>query len=325
MRESDGQPLVLRSRVPPQAAGQTLLGYLVARFPYHDRAGWNAQILAGRLSVDGVVARSDVRLRQGATVAYTRTAPEPFVEDRIDELHEDAELLVVDKPPHLPMHADGPFIRSTLVQLLRRRRDEPGLALVHRLDRETSGICVLSRTPAARACLLAQFAAATPRKEYVALAHGHVAADFCCELPIGRARDSVVTMRFAAGARAQAAVPATTNFTVLAHGPAATLLRCEPRTGRTHQIRVHLEAVGHPIVGDKLYGRTDDEFLVFVRAVRQTGDGRVACSPGSPHRQLLHASALSFTHPATGRPVTFRSPLPPLFAEWLQRQLDPPS
>jgi RluA family pseudouridine synthase len=310
--------LVLRSRVPPQNGGQTLIGYLRTRFPYHDQAGWRAQIAAGRLSVDGVVASGDVRLRPGATVAYTRVAPEPFVDDRIDVLHEDEHLLVVDKPAHLPMHADGPFVQSTLVNLLRQRRREAGLHLVHRLDRETSGVCVLPRTPAARAALHAQFAGSNVRKEYAAVVHGVVASDFRSDLAVGRARDSTVPMRRAAGERASAGLPACTCFAVLARGSAATLLRCEPRTGRTHQIRVHLEAAGHPIVGDKLYGRTDEQFLAFVRAVKESKDARRV--PGIvPDRQLLHATALSFVHPATGEPVTFRSPPPPLFAEWLQR------
>jgi len=309
-------PLILRSRVPGNAGGGSLLDYLAARFPYHTREQWSDEILAGRIRVDGSVPAAEQRLRAGAEVAYTRSHAEPFVDDRIGLLHEDDDLLVVDKPAHLPMHADGPFVRATLVNLLRTQRREPGLSLVHRLDRETSGVCVLPRTAAARAHLHTEFAARAVVKRYFAVVHGRVAGDFRCDSPIGRARDSSVAVRRAVGAAAVAPEPATTDFVVVEHGQDVTLLRCEPRTGRTHQIRVHLESAGHAIVGDKLYGRTDAEFVAFVRAVKQSGDVRTTVGSG-PDRQLLHASSLGFVHPRTHAMVTFESPLPALFRERL--------
>jgi len=309
-------PLILRSRVPGNAGGGSLLDYLAARFPYHTRAQWADEILAGRIRVDGGVPLAGQRLRAGAEVAYTRPHAEPFVDDRIGVLHEDADLLVVDKPAHLPMHADGPFVRATLINLLRTQRREPELSLVHRLDRETSGVCVVARTAAARAHLPNEFAARGVLKRYLAVVHGHVAGDFRCDEPIGRARESSVAVRRAVGAAALAPEPASTDFVVVERGHDVTLLRCEPRTGRTHQIRVHLESVGHPIVGDKLYGRTDAEFVAFVRAVKQSGDVRTTVGSG-PDRHLLHASSLQFVHPRTNELVTYESPLPALFRERL--------
>ena len=282
--------LLLRSLVPAAADGKGLLDYLLARFPYHGRERWQAEVAAGRLTLAGRPARASDRVHRGDEIVYQKAHQEPWVDDRIGVLHEDADLLVVDKPAHLPMHADGPFVRATLVHQLRERRREPELALVHRLDRETSGVCVLARTAAARKGLHEQFERGQVEKAYLAVVRGAVAADFEIDAPIGHAEASQIAIRRAAGPTARQARPALTRFAVVARGKHATLLRCEPRTGRTHQIRVHLESAGHPILGDKLYGRDDAGYLAFVQAVKRSGDPR-AVPAGEPDRQLLHSSS----------------------------------
>lgn len=304
----------LRSRIPRAAAGQTLLDYLTGRFRYRDRAGWLAEIEAQRLLLDGRPIDGSTRLRAGSELCYLRASnPEPYVDRAFVVLHQDDALLAVDKPAHLPMHADGPFARNTLVQLLREHTGNAAFGLVHRLDRETSGVVVLAATADARRALQQQWHAGTVAKTYHAIVRGHVEAAFTVDLPIGRSRDSSISLRRATGNAAVDPLPACTHFVPEAHGPGVTLLRCEPTTGRTHQIRVHLEVHGTPIVGDKLYGRPDRDYLAFVAAVKQNGDGRTA-APGEPDRQLLHASELRLLHPIRGEPLRLLAPLPAAFA-----------
>ncbi|MBL9078633.1 MAG: RluA family pseudouridine synthase [Planctomycetes bacterium] len=308
--------LELRSRVPAAAHGKALLDYLLQRFPYHDRAAWLREIADGRLRCDGRPLTAQARLATGMQLVYHRAHAEPPVDDRITVLHDDAAIVVVRKPAHLPVHADGPFVRNTLVHLLQTRLQSPSLQLVHRLDRETSGLCVVARTAAARDALRRQFAAGSVHKGYVAVVRGVVAADFEVTLSIGHAVGGEVALRRSCAPDARAAKPAATTFTVLAVGRGRTLLRCVPRSGRTHQIRVHLEAAGHPIVGDKLYGRPDADYLAFVAHVKQ-GGAASAAPAGEPGRQLLHAAELAFDHPDTGQRCTFADPAPDEFRTWL--------
>jgi 23S rRNA pseudouridine1911/1915/1917 synthase len=309
----------LRSRIPRSAAGQTLLDYLTGRFRYRDRAGWLAEIEAQRLLLDGHPIAGSARLQAGGELCYLRaSSPEPYVDRAFVVLHQDDHLLAVDKPAHLPMHADGPFARNTLVQLLREHTGNTAWSLVHRLDRETSGVVVLAATAEARRTLQQQWPSGTVAKTYHAIVRGNVTAAFTVDLPIGRSRDSSISLRRAAGSAATEALPACTHFVPEAHAPGVTLLRCEPTTGRTHQIRVHLEAHGTPIVGDKLYGRPDRDYLAFVAAVKQNSDGRTAM-PGEPDRQLLHASELRLDHPVSGQAMRLRAPLPAVFATALAR------
>ncbi|MFY9342692.1 MAG: RluA family pseudouridine synthase [Planctomycetota bacterium] len=315
----DQAPLVLRSRVGATGAGQPLLAWLAARFPYLTAAAWRAEVERHRIAVDGHAATTDTVLRAGNEVAWTKIAVEPYADLAVAVLHADGDLVVADKPAHLPMHADGPFVRATLVHVLRQRPGFAQAALVHRLDRETSGLCVLALTARARTGLAAQFAAGEVAKAYHAVVRGHVAGDIVVDAPIGHARASMIQLRRACGAAAVAAAPARTRFVVLERGPAATLLRCEPTTGRAHQIRVHAEHLGHPLLGDKLYGRPDADYLAFVTRVKASGDAREVAA-GEPDRHLLHASALAFRHPGTGAALAFESPPPASFRDWLLRE-----
>lgn len=306
----------LRSRVGVDGRGVLLVEYLAQRFRYQTAAQWRAEVEARRVLVGGAIAAATTMLRIGDEVTWLRQVVEPWVDDRIGILHEDADLLVVQKPAHLPMHADGPFVRSTLVQLLRDRRREPGLGLVHRLDRETSGVAVLARTPAARKALQAMFEAGAVAKRYLAVVHGAAPDQWLVDAPIGHAATGEVTLRRSCAADAVQPKPATTRFQRLAVGGGRSLVRCWPQSGRTHQIRAHLEHSGHPIVGDKIYGQPDAVYLAFVAAVKASGDPRTA--PGChPHRHLLHADELAFRHPTSGADVAFGCPAPAEFADWL--------
>lgn len=320
---SDGQrddseaPLELSSRVPATAAGQTLLDWLASRFRYHPRERWQDEIGAGRVRIDGRDAAPGDVLAAGMTVLYCKLHREPVVDRTVRVLHADAALLVVEKPAHLPMHADGPFVRNTLIHLLRTEHGHPEARIVHRLDRETSGLVVAARASAARRALERQFSAGTVAKHYLAVVRGEVAADFVCDAAIGHSTTSSIALRRSAAADSKQARPARTDFRVLERAPGRTLLECVPATGRTHQIRVHLEHAGFPVLGDKLYGRPDADYLEFVRRMKAGGDPRDTPA-GQPSRQLLHAASLEFEHPDSGERLRFESPSPPEFDRWLR-------
>ena len=158
-RSTAGQPqppdnvaLELRSRIPKPAHGLTLLDYLMQRFRYLDRAAWLQEIGAGRLSIDGAIAKAEQRLRAGEELCFHKLQREPEVSRDLSVVHTSKGFAIVEKPAHLPMHSDGPFVRNTLVHMLRSGR-LPEAEIVHRLDRETSGLCVVARTNVARQLL----------------------------------------------------------------------------------------------------------------------------------------------------------------------------
>ncbi len=312
-----GHPaLKLRSRITKLAHGLTLLDYLLQRFRYLNRAEWLAEISAGRLTLDGSIAKADQRLRAGSDLTFHKIQREPEVSRDLRVVHTSPGFVILEKPAHLPMHSDGPFVRNTLVHML-RSGSLPEAEIVHRLDRETSGLCVVARTKVARQLLERQFAAGSVAKAYLALVRGEVANDFRIDAPIGHSAHSSIALRRSAEPDAREPRPARTDFLIQQRQPGVTLLRCVPHSGRTHQIRVHLELAGHALLGDKLYGRPDADYLEFVTRVKNGGDAREVAA-GEPHRQLLHAAELAFDDPDSGVRMHFTSALPDDFAIWLR-------
>jgi RluA family pseudouridine synthase len=290
-----------------------LLDYLARRFRYLDAEHWRREIDAGALKLDGQRVDQETPVHAGQRLAYERRQPEPPVATDVQVVHRERGFVVVAKPAHLPVHGDGTFVRHTLVHQLGRLLQCP-VHLVHRLDRETSGLLVVACTAAARQQLETQFRAGGVDKAYLAVVDGPVRGDFVADGPIGRDPGSAITLRRAV---VPDGTPARTEVTVLRSGARHSLVRCVPRTGRTHQIRVHLCAAGHPVAGDKLYGRSDAEYLAFVRHVKAGGSPRAAAA--GPDRQLLHAAELAFRHPDGGAPLAFRAPMPDDMGAWVTR------
>jgi len=299
--------------VPEAAAGLRLDRFLAESPDVGTRSQAKRLIDAGRVTVDGVARKSAHALAPGARVVAVLDVPLPTTIEPEDlplvVLYEDAHLLAIDKPPGMVVHPAPGARRGTLVNALAHRlgllagvgpADRPGI--VHRLDRDTSGVLLVARTAAALEALARQFRERSIHKRYLAIVRGRVArASGTIDQPIGR--HPVERKRMSVhGQRARAAV---TRWQVVERFAEATLVRVAPETGRTHQIRVHLAAMGHPVLGDKVYGRR--------RAGRTTPSGP-ACA-----RQALHAEELRFAHPVSGDPVVVRAALPADLEEVLAR------
>ncbi len=293
--------------VGPEQAGLRLDQALAALVPGHSRS----QIQ--RLIKDGLVRAADGRVlgrpseptEDGQVVEVEVPAPAaalPVPEDLpLDVLHEDAHLLVVDKPAGMVVHPGAGHATGTLVNALLHHVDDlsgiggearPGI--VHRLDRGTSGVMVVAKTEQAHAELSRQFHDREVEKEYYALVWGVVQAGKRIEEPIGRDPGHRQKM----STRARRARTAVTRITRVEHLRGVTLAQVAIATGRTHQIRVHLSEIGHPVVGDALYGGVHRRVPPHLKAVARL------------ERPFLHAARLAFTHPAEGHRLEFHSPLP---------------
>ena len=287
--------------VAAESAGERLDRFLAAQAPTLSRARIQDLIASGHVTRNGSASKASARLRAGDTIALDEPPPvsvETKAEDiALTVLFEDADLIVVSKPAGLVVHPGAGNWDGTLVNaLLHHCHDLSGIGgerrpgIVHRLDKDTSGCLVVAKNDFTHERLAAQFAGREVTKIYLALAGGKfprtsgVIEAAIARHPVQRKKMTVVQ-----GDRGRAS---KTSWRVLREVDGATLVECTLHTGRTHQIRVHLKHLGHPILGDEVYGR---------RA-------------GYP-RQMLHAWKLGFTHPRSGERLNFESPIPADFVE----------
>ena len=234
----------------------------------------------------GVRPRASTRVRPGGEVriGYTPIA-ETIVDLEIPVLLRGAGWLAVDKPAGIPVHPVNTIRENSLIRMLRRQEGRDELRLVHRLDRETTGVLLVAEDAATASALATAFERGEVHKEYVAIVSGDVASDDgTIDLPLGEVEGRQVYVRRAVVEGGERAV---TRWRVERRLGTSTLLRLFPETGRRHQLRVHLEAIGHPIVGDILYGRPDADYLDLVRGVR---DARR--DEGGTTRHLLHCARI---------------------------------
>jgi len=286
--------------------GQRLDQVLALLVPQHSRSQLQRLIKDGRAQVGGrVVTRASVPVATGATVVLQLPPPEAATPEAQDLpltiVYEDADLVVVDKPAGMVVHPAAGHAAGTLVNaLLHHVKDLSGIGgerrpgIVHRLDRGTSGLMVVAKNDAAHAELARQFHDREIEKDYDALVWGVVQAGRRIEEPIGR--DPANRQRMST--RARRSRTAVTRITRVEHLPGVSLATVAIATGRTHQIRVHLTSIGHPVVGDALYGGVHRRVPPHLRAVQHLD------------RPFLHAARLAFVHPREQRRVVFETPLP---------------
>jgi 23S rRNA pseudouridine1911/1915/1917 synthase len=281
--------------VPAESDGERLDVFLAG--PLGSRSQAQRHIVDGRVLVGGQAAAKGHRVRAGERVVFDEAAAEAAEPDagapvaHFEIAYEDDDLLVVDKPAGVVVHPARGHREGTLAQALTGRaaggEDAWRAGIVHRLDRNTSGLLVVAKSDEVHRRLKAALAARDIRREYLALVEGRPPArSGTIEAPIGRDRRHRTRM----STDSDAPRPAITHFELERALPQSTLLRVRLQTGRTHQIRVHLQAIGHPVCGDRDYGHRGLYGL---------------------QRQFLHATRLAFAHPTTGAPVDIVSGLPP--------------
>ena len=277
------------------------LDLLVAQITALSRNQCATLITEGRVTVDGRRERASFKAPRGARVIVDVPPPpgrEVIPEDiPVDVVFEDEHLIVVNKAAGMVVHPAPGNWSGTLVNALKGRGQglaegdaEERQGLVHRLDKDTSGLMVVAKTDQALRVLSKAIAERNVTRRYAALSWGHLPSDtLTVDEPIGRDPNDRIKMAVVASGR-----PARTDFIRLGRFTSTELLRCQLHTGRTHQIRVHLAAIGHPVVGDDIYGGG--------------GARRIVGLP--PQRHFLHAAWLVFNHPVSGAQLEFRAPLP---------------
>jgi 23S rRNA pseudouridine1911/1915/1917 synthase len=314
---SPGGPRRIRWRVTSRDAGRRLDHFLKERIPRMSRERIKEAIRT-RVEVQGRArARPSTLLTAGDEVIVTwpgaATGPQASPPAGVPLLHADAAIVVVDKPAGVLSHGTASSRGPTLLGAL-ALQGLAGLQLAHRLDRETSGVVALGRTREAARSLSEAFASGRTSKTYLAVVFGEVRDDEgVIDLPLGAARGSAVHIK--QGVDHASGRPAVTAFRVRARAPGFTLLELTPRTGRRHQIRVHLQAAGHPVVGDKLYGPRESHHLRYLTGGFDDRMRRELLA----ERQLLHALRLEIPHPLDGRSMSFEAPVPADMADFLER------
>jgi 23S rRNA pseudouridine1911/1915/1917 synthase len=294
--EWDDAPAVVVSAALPLELGGLRMDLALAKmFPQYSRNRLQAWLKTGHVLVDGERADASAKAIGGEQVDLAAPPAADVAKPRaqrmaFDIVFEDADLMVINKPAGLVVHPgagnpDRTLLNGLLAHAPALRR-VPRAGIVHRLDKDTSGLMVVAKNLSAQARLAAQLAARSVKRSYLALVHGEPPARGAIDEPIGRDPRARTRMAVNGGGR-----EARTNYKVLERFGSVSLLECRLETGRTHQIRVHLQHIRHPIVGDPVYRRGARAGVAFPR-------------------QALHAAALELTHPRSGKAMRWSAPLP---------------
>jgi 23S rRNA pseudouridine1911/1915/1917 synthase len=285
-------------RVPEVLAGLRLDKALARMFPEHSRNRLQKWLREGQVSLDSHAAKPKQKIWGGERVEI-RSQPDPseapYRPERIalDIIHEDDAIIVINKPAGLVVHPGSGNWNGTLLNALLHHSPQlaaiPRAGIVHRLDKGTSGLLVVAKTLQAQTELVRQLQARTVKRDYLALVHGTVRGGGQVSAPVGRDPRNRTRMAVVPAGR-----PALTRYKVARRFAHASLLECSLDTGRTHQIRVHMQSLGHPLMGDPVY-----------RGGRRSGP-----EPVQLRRQALHAARLELSHPVSGARRRFAAPLP---------------
>ncbi len=289
--------------VPADCAGMRLDQALVRLMPEYSRSRLQDWVGQGLVTVNGAAATVKQKMWGGEYIAVAPRAhpseqPHRAEDIALNIVYEDDSILVINKPAGLVVHPGSGNWQGTLLNALLHHApqlaDIPRAGIVHRLDKDTSGLLVVAKTLTAQTALVRQLQARTVKREYLAVAHGEVARNGKVDAPIGRHQTQRTKM-----AVAEHGKPAVTHYFVEECFPGCTLLRCKLETGRTHQIRVHLASIHHPLVGDTTYQKGAPKCPPALRPI-------LAAFP----RQALHAERLGLEHPGSGEWMEWHAPLP---------------
>jgi 23S rRNA-/tRNA-specific pseudouridylate synthase len=343
------QKITLTCEVDSYRSGWTIVRFLAHRFKYHTPERWTERVIDGWVLLNGSHVAPDHAVKKGDVVTYTIFHAEPEVDFRYDVIYEDDYLLAISKSGNIPVHACGVYIRNTLIGTLKNIYGDT-LNLAHRLDRETSGLTLLTKDPQTARVMGKMFAEGHVWKLYSAVVHGRIRREsFEVDAPIGKTLEEITPRpeelpgsdlaedlpRYVPRRRVDRdkGKPAVTRFEVEKFLGGCTLVRAMPLSGRTNQIRVHLDHVGHPIVGDKVYKlrgpRVDDEPGTLATPGMATELGlasETGMAAGLINRHALHCRELRFTHPADHRLLHLTAPYPEDFVrlvESLEARGDP--
>jgi 23S rRNA pseudouridine1911/1915/1917 synthase len=286
------------TRISSQYDGQTLLAHLANLYPHARPQEWQQKLNNGEVTLNGVIANRSESIASGQVLVWNRPPwVEPDAPQHFEVLFEDSYLLAVNKPSGLPTLPGSGFMENTLLRLVRKRT--PGASPVHRLGRGTSGIVLFAKTAQAASNLTANWNTPKIQKIYRALAQ-NVARQDVYEIlaPIGLVPHPRLGSVWAAAPDGK---PAKSAARVISRGTNNTIFEVSLYSGRPHQIRIHLASIGHPLVGDPLYGANGQP---------------LEDHPGLPGDggYWLHAQFLNFQHPITGEQIQLEAPLPPGFA-----------
>lgn len=292
--------------IPPDLGGSRLDAALAKLFPEHSRSRLQAWLKDGHILLDGAQRDAKHKIWGGECVTMEAlTSPHDMAaqaeEIPLDIVFEDDTLIVINKPVGLVVHPGSGNWSGTLMNGLLHHAPQlsevPRAGIVHRLDKDTSGLLVVAKTLTAQTALVRQLQARTVRRHYLALALGQVLQDGLVDAPIGRHGRDRTRMAVVGGGR-----EARTHYVIRERFTRCTLLECRLETGRTHQIRVHMANIAHPLVGDQVYGR------------KVSGDARLDSFP----RQALHAWRLALEHPKSGDEMAWETSLPQDFNDLLE-------
>ncbi|MFZ5525006.1 MAG: 23S rRNA pseudouridine(1911/1915/1917) synthase RluD [Pseudomonadota bacterium] len=302
----------LQFTVPDDCAGLRLDQALAKLLPEYSRSRLQEWITGQHVKVNGEFATTRQKVWGGEkleVLPLSHPSEQPHLAEDIslDVVYEDDALLVINKPAGLVVHPGSGNWEGTMLNALLHHApqlaDVPRAGIVHRLDKDTSGLLVVAKTLTAQTALVRQLEARSVKREYLALVYGELARAGIVEAPIGRHPTQRVKMAVVQGGR-----PAVTHYQIEKKFPSCTLLRCLLETGRTHQIRVHLAQIKHPLVGDRVYLKGPQKCVPQLREILS-----------SFPRQALHATRLALMHPVSGEMMEWNAPLPPDMVQLLQQ------
>jgi len=292
------------SQIPLEFNNYRLDKYLSQRFDYLSRTTWQKEIKSGKIKINNVISKNiHKKIKSEDIILYEgKNIKEPEVDSNFTTLYEDDYLLAINKSGNLPIHPAGIFFNNTL-QMILEKQIQKKIYPIHRIDRETSGIILIAKNSKIASQIQSNFSSA--EKSYLAIVHGNVKENFFSnKTPIGNDKNSLVRKK--RDAYSNAPELAITHFKKICNTNNYSIVKATLETGRQHQIRIHLNNLGYPIVGDKLYGKDEKFYLEFI----ENGLTPELLKKLEFNRSALHSRSLNFFHPVFKKFLYIKAPLP---------------